>query len=444
MITRINGVDEALAQLTRRGSNEQAALPAHFATRIEEVFGRPMTASEVVATIIADVRDQGDAAVHRYTEAFDSTSPTAFEVPRDELDTAWDEIGPELQEALETSASRIRRFHEKQTRPTWIVPDELGIYGQIVRPLERVGIYTPGGSAALPSSLLMTAVPARVAGVDEIIVAAPPRHNGGIAPVILAAARVAQVDRVFSVGGAQAIAALAYGTETIPHVDKILGPGNIFVALAKQQVYGTVDIDQIAGPTETTLIADESADIELVAADMLAQSEHGVDSSAILLTTSAVLAEGIQAELERQVEQLDRGDIAWESLTTNGAVVLLQSLGDAVSVSNAYAPEHLCLLVKDPWSLVPSIRNAGGIFLGESSPEALGDYTAGPSHVMPTGGTARYSSPVNVSDFQKVISIIGANERAVAELGPATVTLAHAEGLGGHAAAIERRLSRQS
>jgi histidinol dehydrogenase len=444
MITRINGVDEALTKLTRRGSNDQAILPAHFAARIEEVFGRPMTASEVVATIIADVRDEGDAAVLRYTEAFDRTAPESFEVPRSEWDIAWNEIGPELQQALETSAVRIRRYHEKQTRPSWIEPDELGIYGQIVRPLERVGIYTPGGSAALPSSLLMTAIPARVAGVDEIIIAAPPRHNGGIAPVILAAALVAGVDRVFSIGGAQAIAALAYGTESIPHVDKILGPGNIFVALAKQQVYGTVDIDQIAGPTETTLIADDSADIELVAADMLAQSEHGVDSSAILLTTSAALAEGIEAELERQVELLDRGDIAWESLANNGAVVLLESLTDAVSVSNAYAPEHLCLLVKDPWNLVPAIRNAGGIFLGESSPEALGDYTAGPSHVMPTGGTARFSSPVNLSDFQKVISIIGANARAVFELGPATITLARAEGLGGHAAAIERRLPKPS
>ncbi len=444
MISRINGVDEALARLTRRGGNETATLPAHFATRIEEVFGGPMTAAEVVATIIVDVREHGDAAVQRYTEAFDGAAPASFEVPRSEWDAAWDEIGPDLQNALETSAARIRRYHEKQTRPSWIEPDELGIYGQIVRPLERVGIYTPGGSAALPSSLLMTAVPARVAGVDEIIVAAPPRHNGGVAPVILAAARVAGVDRVFSIGGAQAIAALAFGTETIPHVDKILGPGNIFVATAKQQVFGVVDIDQIAGPTETTLIADDNAAIELVAADMLAQSEHGVDSSAILLTTSAALAEGIQAELERQVEQLDRGDIAWESLATNGAVVLLDSLDDAVSISNAYAPEHLCLLVKDPWSLVPGIRNAGGIFLGESSPEALGDYTAGPSHVMPTGGTARFSSPVNVSDFQKVISVIGANDRAVAELGPATIALARAEGLGGHAAAIERRLSKPS
>jgi histidinol dehydrogenase len=262
-----------------------------------------------------------------------------------------------------------------------------------------------------------------------------------VAPVILAAAKVAGVDHVLSIGGAQAIAAMAYGTESVPQADKILGPGNIFVALAKQQVYGTVAIDQIAGPTETLLIADDSANLELVAADMLAQSEHGVDSSAILVTTSARIANAIAAEIDTQAEGLSRGDMAWESLRGNGVVALVESLADAVTIANAYAPEHLCLLVADPWSLVPDVQHAGGIFLGEASAEALGDYTAGPSHVMPTGGTARFSSPVNVGDFQKVISVIGANAHALATLGAATVTLARAEGLDGHAAAIERRLS---
>ncbi len=444
MIQRIDGVQAGIDRLTRRGDKGVTSLPAHFSARIEEVFGKSMSAAEVVAQIIADVRAEGDAAVLRYTLAFDSAAPDRFDVPRSDWETAWEEVGPELQAALTTAAERIRSFHEKQTRPTWFEPDALGIFGQIVSPLERVGIYTPGGSAALPSSLLMTAIPAKVAGVNEVFVAAPPRHNGGVAPVILAAAKVAGVDRVFSIGGAQAIAALAYGTETVPHVDKILGPGNVFVATAKQQVFGVVDIDQIAGPTETMLIADDLADIELVAADMLAQSEHGVDSSAILVTTSAKLADTIQAELERQVETLARGDIAWESLSTNGSIVVVASLSEAIAVANAYAPEHLCLLIDDPWSLVPQVRNAGGIFIGESSPEALGDYTAGPSHVMPTGGTARFSSPVNVSDFQKVISVIAANDRAIEALGPATITLANAEGLGGHAAAIERRLKRSS
>ena len=441
MIPRFDGKEAGLARLTRRGDYAQTALPAHFGARIEEVFGQPMTAPEVVATIIADVRSEGDAAVQRYTRAFDGTAPDRFEVPREEWDAAWEAVGSELQDALTIAAGRIRSFHEKQTRPTWVEPDELGIFGQIVRPLDRIGIYTPGGSAALPSSLLMTAIPARVAGVNEVVVSAPPRHNGGVAPVILAAARVAGVDRVFSIGGAQAIAALAFGTETVPHVDKILGPGNIFVATAKQQVFGVVDIDQLAGPTETLLVADDTAEIELVAADMLAQSEHGIDSSAILVTTSIKLADMIHAEIEKQVESLERGDIARESLTTNGVVVVVDDLVDAIAVANAYAPEHLCLLVQNPWDLVPQVRNAGGIFIGESSPEALGDYTAGPSHVMPTGGTARFSSPVNVSDFQKVISIIAANDRAISALGAATITLARAEGLGGHAAAIERRLN---
>jgi len=443
MITRIDGLEAGLARLTRRGDKAETALPPHFAVRIEQVFGQPLTAAEVVSRIIADVRREGDTAVRRYTEAFDGTTPDPFEVPRSTWNAAWNEVGPVFQAALTIAAERIRAFHEKQTRPTWFEPDELGIFGQIVLPLDRIGIYTPGGSAALPSSLLMTAIPASVAGVREVIVSAPPRHNGGVAPIILAAARVAGVDRVFSIGGAQAIAALAFGTETVPHVDKILGPGNVFVATAKQQVYGTVDIDQIAGPTETLLIADESADIELVAADMLAQSEHGTDSSAILITTSIDLANRIEAELVRQVEALGRGDIAWESLATKGAIVIVSNLDEAVSVSNAYAPEHLCLLVQNPWGLVPQVRNAGGIFIGESSPEALGDYTAGPSHVMPTGGTARFSSPVNVSDFQKVISVIAANHRAIDVLGPAIVTLANAEGLGGHAAAIERRMRRR-
>jgi histidinol dehydrogenase len=289
----------------------------------------------------------------------------------------------------------------------------------------------------------MIAVPARVAGVREIVVAAPPRHEGGVSPLILAAAHVAGVDRVFAIGGAQAIGAMAYGTGSVPQVDKILGPGNIFVALAKQQVYGVVDIDQMAGPTETLLVADDSADPALVAADMLAQSEHGADSSAILLTTSPALADSVLTHLNEQASRLPRAEIARESLERNGMIAVVESLADAVSVANAYAPEHLCLLVRNPWDLVPLVENAGGIFLGESSPEALGDYTAGPSHVMPTGGTARYSSPVNVSDFQKVISIFGANDRAVEDLGPATIVLATAEGLDGHAAAIAQRLERR-
>jgi histidinol dehydrogenase len=442
LIETVVGYADAVRRLTRSGDFAETELAPEFASRIEEVFGEKLTAREVVERIVSDVREQGDAAVSRYTTAFDNRDLDHFDVPREEWDVAWDTLDGDLQDALLVAATRITSFHTKQLRQSWIEPERLGIFGQIVRPLERIGIYVPGGSAALPSSLMMIAIPAKVAGVREIIISAPPRHDGGVEPVVLAAAKVSGVDRVFSIGGAQAIAAMAFGTESVPHVDKILGPGNIFVALAKQRVYGAVDIDQLAGPTETMLIADESADIELIAADMLAQAEHDFQASAILVTTSTEVARGVPKEMERQLKDLDREEIARGSLRQNGLVAKVADLGQAVALANTYAPEHLCLLVKDPWSLVPEIENTGGIFIGEQSPEALGDYTAGPSHVMPTGGTARFSSPVNVRDFQKVISIIGANERAVGELGPATMTLALAEGLGGHAAAIQRRMRR--
>ncbi|MBW3632142.1 MAG: histidinol dehydrogenase, partial [Chloroflexi bacterium] len=298
------------------------------------------------------------------------------------------------------------------------------------------------GTAVYPSSLLMTAVPARVAGVQEIVVCTPGGPNGEISPLVLAAAEVASVDRVFRIGGVQAIAAMAFGTETVPHVDKIYGPGNIFVVLAKRRVFGIVDIDQLPGPTETLLVADESADPELVAADLLAQAEHDPMASAILITSSPMLAHAVLQELPSQLTSLERADIAGQSLAANGLVVLVPDVETAIDLANAYAPEHLCLLLHDPWSCVPLVRHAGGIFVGEDSPEALGDYTAGPSHVMPTGGTARFSSPINVAEFTKVISVTAANHRAMRRLGPATSTLARAEGLTAHARAIERRLER--
>lgn len=440
-ITRYSGA-EALEKLTRRGVQPEPTLPQSINDRNAEIFGRPMSAHEVVEQVCADVQQEGDAAVRRYTELFDNRSIDVIEVPRDKWEQALTSIDAGLRDALELAASRIRAFHEKQVRQSWIDTEEYGIFGQLVRPLQRVGIYTPGGSAALPSSLLMTAIPARVAGVEEIIIAAPPRGENGIAPVILAAAAIAGVDRVFAIGGAQAIAALAFGTESVPPVDKIYGPGNIFVALAKQRVSGTVAIDQIAGPTETLVVADVTADLEFVAADLIAQAEHDALASAILVTTSTRVADGIAAELERQIDELDRADIIRTSLVNNGVIAVVPTLQDAIACSNAYAPEHLCLLVRDPWAVIPTVKNAGGIFVGESSPEALGDYTAGPSHVMPTGGTARYSSPVNVGDFQKVISLAAGNENAIRELGPATMQIAQAEGLSGHAMAIQRRLLR--
>jgi len=438
-IKRISGPD-VMTTLARQGHQPEPELPASIQERNAEIFGKPMTADEVVTQVLREVREQGDSAVRKYTEIFDRRSFDRIEVPRTEWEAALHQIDPALREALELSAARIRAFHEKQVRQSWFETSDLGVFGQVIRPLERVGIYTPGGSALLPSSLLMTAIPARVAGVEEIVIATPPSGEHGIAPVILAAAAIANVDRVFAIGGAQAIAAMAYGTESVPQVDKVCGPGNIFVALAKQQVSGTVAIDQIAGPTETLVIADDSANIELVAADMIAQAEHDTLATAILITTSETLADAIPAEIARQAAQLAREDIIRASLANSGVIAVVDSLEEAVSCANAYAPEHLCLLVHDAWSLVPMVRNAGGIFVGESSPEALGDYTAGPSHVMPTGGTARFSSPVNVGDYQKIISLAAGTSQAIGALGPATIEIAHAEGLDGHAAAIARRL----
>jgi len=433
---------EARAALTRRRGFEETGLAPRMREGVRRVFGQDLSAEAVVDRILVEVRDEGDAAVRRYTEAFDGSAPASFEVPRERWRAALDGLDAELQDALRLSAEQIAAFHRQQARTSWLDWSDEGALGQIVRPLDRVGIYTPGGTAVYPSSLLMTAVPARVAGVGEVIVCSPPGRDGEVSPLILAAAEVAGVDRLFRIGGAQAIAALAYGTETVPHVDKILGPGNIFVVLAKRRVFGVVAIDQLPGPTETLLVADESADPELVAADMLAQAEHDPMASAILLSTSAELAESTLAALPRQLVELERHEIAEESLRANGLVAVVPDVATAMELANAYAPEHLCLLLRDPWAAVSLVRHAGGVFVGEQSPEALGDYTAGPSHVMPTGGTARFSSPIHVGEFTKVISLAAANERAVERLGPATVALAKAEGLQGHARAIERRLDR--
>ncbi len=436
------GPDEALAGLSRTGEQPEPTLPQHIIDRNSEIFGEVLNAHQVVDRIVTDVRERGDEAIRLYTKAYDGRDIAQLEVPREQWNAALVRIDPELRLALELAADRIRSFHEKQKRENWFDATELGMFGQIIRPLQRVGIYTPGGSAALPSSLLMVAIPARVAGVEEIIIAAPPRGDEGIPDVILAAAAIAGVDRVFAIGGAQAIAAMAFGTESVPQVDKICGPGNIFVALAKQRVAGTVAIDQIAGPTETLVLCDDSADLELVAADLIAQAEHDPLASAILVTTSKRIAEGVSAEIDAQASLLPREAIIRQSLEAQGVIALVDTLGQAIDCANAYAPEHLCLQVVDPWAWIPAVRNAGGIFVGENSPEALGDYTAGPSHVMPTGATARFSSPTNVNDFQKIISLAAANTLAIQTLGSATMRIAHAEGLDGHAASIRRRMDK--
>ncbi len=443
MVVRVYREAEAgRAAILQRRELRDADLSPRMREGVRRVFGADLSADEVVRRILDDVRADGDAALKRYTEQIDGVRLDALEVSSDELRAARAVTPPDVIAALETAAARIRRFHERQHIDPWIDVQPEGVLGQLVVPLERVGVYAPGGTAPYPSSLLMTAIPAAVAGVGEVIVCAPPERDGQIAPVTAVAAQIAGASRVYRIGGAQAIAAMAFGTESVPRVDKILGPGNIFVVLAKRQVYGEVAIDALPGPTETVLIADDSADPALCAADMLAQAEHDPMASAILLTTSAALAGKVEAALELQLASLSRADVARESLATNGAIVVVESLAEAFDIANAYAPEHLCLLLTDPWAWAPSVRHAGGIFLGESSPEVLGDYTAGPSHVMPTGRTARFSSPVNVADFVKIISVIGLNERGLRDLGPAAARIARAEGLTAHAAAVERRLEK--
>ena len=435
----LTNVDEIRAALTRSRGFEEPDLSEGLKAGIRRVFRADLTASEVVDQILARVRTEGDAGLVALTVAFDGQAPARIEVTREEIQVGFDRVEPELQSALKLAAAQIEAFHRHQVRTSWFDTNDEGILGQIVRPIERVGIYAPGGSAIYPSSVLMTAVPARVAGVDEVIVCSPP-HEGLVSDLILAAAHVSNVDRVFQIGGAQAIAAMAYGTESVPHVDKIYGPGNIFVVLAKQKLYGVAAIDSLPGPTETLLIADETANPVLAAADLLAQAEHDPMASAILLTTSHDLAERVAQQLAIQLDGLDRRSIASQSLRANGLIGVVPDLAIAVELANGYAPEHLCLLTASPWDLVPLVRHAGGLFLGEASPEALADYTTGPSHVMPTGGSARFFSPVHVNDFVKVINLAAANRRALARLGPATIALARAEGLTAHARAIERRL----
>lgn len=441
MIRIYTDIDEARQGILRRRAFEDLSVSPRVQQVSDELWGAGTTPAQAVDHIIADVRAEGDAALRRYSRALEGVELGELVVGRDEIDAAYHELDAELIEALRLAASEIERFHRRQTRQSWVDWTPEGALGQIVLPLERVGIYAPGGSAPLPSSLLMAAVPARVAGVEHLAVCSPPqRGSGRVAPVVLVAADIAGVETIYKLGGAQAIAALAYGTDSVGRVDKIVGPGNIFVVLAKRAVYGAVDIEALPGPTETLVIADGDADARLVAADLLAQAEHDTLASAILLTDSAAMAEAVQSEVGRQLEELSRSDIAAESLRRQGGIVVLASIDQAIAVANEYAPEHLCLLVRDPWRLVGSVRNAGGIFLGERSFEVLGDYVAGPSHIMPTGGTARYASPVNVDDFRKIISLVGLNDAALKRIGPAAARLAAAEGLGGHEAAVRRRL----
>jgi len=432
---------EARQTLLRRAPVGDVSITPSLAKGLERVFGEVVALEEAVRRILSDVRGRGDAAVLDWTEKIDGVRLQALAVDPADIETAYAQIPSDLRDALHFAADRIRTFHQKQPAQSWLDWQASGgALGQMVRPLERVGVYAPGGTAPYPSTLLMCAVTARVAGVEQVIVATPSGREDKIAPVLLAAAKVAGVDAVYRIGGAQAVAAMAYGTESLPKVDKIVGPGNIFVTLAKRQVFGQVDIDGLPGPTETLVIADEAANPAVVAADLLAQAEHDTLASAILVTPSRALAEAVQVEIGRQVENLSRAEIIVESLQNQGGAVICADLAEAVELSNLYAPEHLCLHVGDPWALTGQVKNAGGVFLGEHAYEVLGDYTAGPTHVMPTMGTARFASPLSVRDFTKIISVFGLDAAEAARIGPAAQRLAEAEGLDAHATAVRKRL----
>jgi len=405
---------------------------------IAELFGEQLTPEEAVTRILKDVRTNGDSALQKWTLTLDGLDLQPAPVSSALIQSAMDSISSAQRDALELAAARIEAFHRRQPLSSWFSNDLGGTLGQIIRPIQRVGLYVPGGTAPLPSSVLMSAIPARVAGVKEIVVVTPPSLKPPssaaipVDPIILAACAIANVDEVYLLGGAQAIGALAYGTETIRPVDKIFGPGNLFVTLAKRQVYGVVGIDGLAGPTETVVIADESANPTWVAADLLAQAEHDLLASAILLTPSQTLIERVQVETAQQLEQRGRAEIIAASLINRGGAVLTRDLDEAVQLANEYAPEHLGLSVRDPWHWVDKVRNAGGVFMGEHSFEVLGDYLAGPSHVMPTGGSARFASPLNVWDFVKIVSLVALDESTAQAIGSSAATIAEAEGLDAH------------
>ncbi|OUM94287.1 MAG: histidinol dehydrogenase [Thermobacillus sp. ZCTH02-B1] len=415
-----------------------------FQLKREIEYGSPEQ-NAAVREIIAAVRAEGDAALLRYTERFDriQLAPAELKVTEEEIRAAYGRVDGEFLAAIREAAANIRAFHEKQKRTSWMEPSPDGtLLGQIVRPLRRVGVYVPGGKAAYPSSVLMNVIPAQVAGVPEIVMVTPPATGGesGINPYILVAAAEAGVKEIYRVGGAQAIAALAYGTETIAPVDKICGPGNIYVALAKREVYGAVDIDSIAGPSEIVVLADETADPVYVAADLLSQAEHDEMASAVLVTTSEALARAVRDEVERQLADLPRAAIARKSIDDYGAILKADSLEEAIEVVNRLAPEHLEIMTADPMDIVGRIENAGAIFLGAYSTEPVGDYFAGPNHILPTNGTARFASALGVDDFVKKSSLIRYSREALLEHGGNIMTLARREGLEAHARAVEVRL----
>ncbi len=404
--------------------------PLEIFERCEPTFD----VSDTVTEIIENVRKNGDAALFEYSKKFDKAELASLEVSEEEIEEAISLVEPQFLEILEQAAVNITEFHQKQVRNSFIINETDGVVtGQKVTPIERVGLYVPGGTAAYPSTVLMDSIPAKIAGCEYICITTPPMENGKVNPVILAAAKIAGVDKIFKVGGAQAVAALAYGTESVLKVDKIVGPGNAFVAEAKRQVFGRVSIDMIAGPSEILVIADGKSDPSFVAADLLSQAEHDKMASAVLVTDSEVLAEAVSKEIEKQLKELSREEIARASIDNNGKIIIAENLEDVISVANEIAPEHLELCVDNPFDYLDKIKNAGSIFMGRYCPEALGDYFAGPNHTLPTSGTARFSSPLSVDDFVKKSQYTYYSKQALDRVAQKVAFFAEKEGLTAHA-----------
>ena len=432
---------EAVEKLLKKPAFDQVELNPRIREANKKLFGADLTAAEIVDRIVGDVRRDGDEAVIKYTKLIDRTefTPEEFVVTEAEYGAAYQEADPAVVESLRKAAENVRRYHQEQKPNSWMTYRDKGsILGQSVIPLDRVGIYVPGGTAAYPSSVIMNAMPAVVDGVKEIIMMVPPK-NGKINPYVLVAAKEAGVSKIFKIGGAQAIAAMAFGTETIPRVDKITGPGNIFVTLAKKAVYGHCDIDMLAGPSEILIVADKTADPAYTAADMLSQAEHDMLASSIVITDSPELAEKVAVEAEKQLKVLPREEITRASLDRNGMIIITEDIMQAVELANVSAPEHMEVLTEQPFQLLPYIRHAGAVFLGAYSPEPLGDYFAGPNHVLPTGGTARYYSVLNVETFMKRTSIISYTQEQLDAVSDDVIRLAEAEGLQAHANAVKLR-----
>ena len=437
----VRGAADARDSLLRRAPIQDPEFPPAVRDTIRRVFGAELDAAAVVERILRDVRADGDEAVRRYNREIDGVESDApLEVSRAEIEAAYAQVDAPLVDALRLAADRIGEYHHAQLKHAARSFEQNGL-GQLVRPIHRVGLYIPGNKVIYPSTLLMTAVPARVAGVAELIIVTPVTPDGSVAPLKLVAADIAGVDRVFRAGGVQGIGALAFGTASIPKVDKICGPGNIFVTLAKKRLFGDVGIDGTFGPSETLVIADGEAEARFVAADMVAGAEHDELATAVLITDSQPLAEAVGAIVEREIRAIPRAEAAQSALDARGGAVVVDSIDEAIALANEFAAEHLCLHVRDAERWLDRIRNAGCVFAGQYSVESVGDYTAGPSHVMPTGGSARFSSALGVHDFLKVTSLVRLDRETLDKVGPAGVAIGYAEGLSGHARAIESRLN---